>query len=111
MIKILNTKDKTIAQAILNIQHLGYRIEADLIDFEGIPPLHESIDDILNCEETFLGFFVDENLAGLLSYTLEDAVLDIGRLVVDPNYFRRGIGKKLVQSVEQLEGINKLMVS
>ena len=111
MLKQLNTKDKTTAQTILTIQHLAYRIEADLIGFNGIPPLHETIDDILNSEETFIGYYVEDVLAGALSYSVDDAILDIGRLIVHPDYFRRGIAKKLVQSVDTVEGIQKIIVS
>jgi ribosomal protein S18 acetylase RimI-like enzyme len=40
------------------------------------------------------------------------SILDIHRLVVHPAYFRRGIGKTLVQFVEQVEdGIETIIVS
>jgi len=111
MIKLLNILDKQVAETVLRVQRLGYRIEADLIGFEDIPPLHETMEDILKSEEIFIGYFVDDILAGLLSYIVEDAILDIGRLVVHPDYFRRGIGKELVQYLANSEGLEKIIVS
>ena len=58
-----------------------------------------------------MGYFVDDILAGGLSYAVVDSTLDISLLVVHPDYFRRGIGKALVEYVETIEGINKLIVS
>lgn len=37
--------------------------------------------------------------------------MDIGRLVVHPAYFRRGIARKLVESMEAIGGIHMLTVS
>lgn len=111
MIRIFTLEDETLAKRALEIQHRAYRIEADLIGFEGIPPLHESLDQLRSSKETFLGYFVDETLAAFVSYEIENAVLDIGRLVVHPDYFRRGIGQKLIASLETVEGIERMMVS
>jgi ribosomal protein S18 acetylase RimI-like enzyme len=49
------------------------------------------------CGETFLGAFVDGVLAGFISWKLDGETLDIHRLVVDPDHFRRGIGSALVR--------------
>jgi ribosomal protein S18 acetylase RimI-like enzyme len=111
MIHGLDLAKGTIAQRVLEIQHRAYRIEADLIGFDGIPPLDETLDDLRESEETFIGYFVDDMLAGVLSYEIVDETLDIGRLVVHPAYFRQGIGKALVEYVESIEGIQKLIVS
>ncbi|MEL6524324.1 MAG: GNAT family N-acetyltransferase [Chloroflexota bacterium] len=111
LITRLNLAHTKTAQRILTIQRLAYRIEADLIDFDGIPQLHESLAELQASSETFLGYHVNKTIAGVLSYEIDDTTLDIGRLVVHPDHFRKGIGRQLVQHVETIPHITKIIVS
>lgn len=95
MIGEINHQNKQIAQEILEIQLLAYRVEAELMGFSGIPQLHETANDIQNSDELFVGWREDE-LAGVLSYKIAEGLVDIHRLVVSPAHFRKGIGKSLV---------------
>jgi ribosomal protein S18 acetylase RimI-like enzyme len=111
MIRAFRLEDESLARRALEIQRLAYRIEADLIGFEGIPPLHESLEELRASKESFLGYFVDEQLAAFVSYEIANSVLDIGRLVVHPDYFRRGIGQTLIRSLDETAGIKRIIVS
>lgn len=112
MIQDIDFRQQDIAQRALLIQKLAYRIEADLIDFDGIPQLHESIHDLQESDECFLGYFIDDLLVGMLSYALLGDTLDIGRLVVHPDYFRRGIARALVQHLERrFSNVERIVVS
>src|SRR5436190_9565524 len=91
------------AEAVLRLQRFAYRVEADLLGSDAIPPLSEKLDDLRNCNEKFLGMTVDRNLAGAVSWRLTEGVIDIHRLVVHPDYFRRGVGTALVRAVLELE--------
>lgn len=112
MIQSLVLTNRELAERVLLIQKLAYRIEANLIGFDGIPTLHESIEDLQASDETFIGYFIDDLLAGVLSYSIGGNTLDIGRLVVHPDTFRRGIAQALVGTVETLDpSVQRIIVS
>ncbi|MBD8014823.1 GNAT family N-acetyltransferase [Microbacterium sp. APC 3898] len=96
MIGEINHRNKQVAQEILEIQLPAYGIEAELMDFYEIPQLHETAIDIQNSGELFVGF-QEEELMGVVSYKMVDGLVDIHRLIVNPAYFRRGIGKRLLE--------------
>lgn len=47
MIQILFHQEEKVAEEILEIQLLAYKVEAELIEFDGIPQLQDSIHDII----------------------------------------------------------------
>src|SRR5690606_13828355 len=75
MIKLLDLQDDCIAKEVLDLEEISYRIEAVLIGFHDIPPLNDSIASLKECDETFYGYFVDDRLAGIISYKLKDRCL------------------------------------
>lgn len=95
MITTIDHRDEQTAKAIQSIQRPAYRIEAELMGFHGIPHITETVEEIQQSNEIFLGF-VDEYLKGFISYKEQDGIVDIYRLVVDPLQFRRGIARQLV---------------
>lgn len=112
MIKNMLKIDLTLSHKILAIQRSSYQIEADLIGFQGIPALSETVDDIMNSKEIFLGYYEDDQLLGVLSYEENEDFVDICRLVVSPASFRKGIGRLLVNYiVEEIRGSRDVVVS
>ncbi|RAP78646.1 GNAT family N-acetyltransferase [Paenibacillus montanisoli] len=104
-VKKLDLTDHRQAEQLLEVQLPAYRIEAELIGFDGIPGLRDTADTLRVCDEVFYGCFEDGVLAGAISYKAEDGIVDIHRLVVHPSYHRRGIGERLVRFVlEQFRG-------
>ena len=92
------------AKEIQNIQQAAYRIEAKLIGFDEIPQLYETVQEIQNSQEIFVGYST-ERLQGVVSFQVEQRTVDIHRLVVDPDHFRKGIGKQLLTYLlEHYEG-------
>lgn len=111
MIKLLDITDKKTAAKVLEVQLPAYQVEADIIGYQGIPPLFDTIETLQNSGETFYGYF-DPFLAGVISYKIEHQVLDIHRVVVHPHFFRRGIGRAMVQFLLHTykERVNGFMV-
>jgi ribosomal protein S18 acetylase RimI-like enzyme len=99
------------AEQIIKLQKASYIVEAELIGFMQIPPLLELPEDIQNSKEIYYGCFVEEDLAGIISYTIEKDVLDICKVAVHPDFFKRGIATKLIKLVEQTDGIRSIIVS
>ncbi|WP_235821818.1 GNAT family N-acetyltransferase [Gottfriedia acidiceleris] len=96
MIFKLDNKDKKMANLILNVQLLAYKVEAKLINFEGIPQLQDNVESIRNSKEIFIGYMIKNDLKGFLAYSENDTEYQICRLVVHPSCFKRGIARKLV---------------
>lgn len=111
MIKRLDIKNQQIAEAIVALQKSSYRIEADIIGFDMLPPLLENSEDIKNSKEVYLGYYVENSLAGILSYELEGDALDICKVAVHPSFFKRGIATQLIRFVERNKEISRITVS
>jgi ribosomal protein S18 acetylase RimI-like enzyme len=108
---LLDLSDRELATTVLDLQRRAYRVEADLIGSDGIPPLHETLEELEASSETFLGAYVEGELAGAISWRVESGTLDIHRLVVDPGRFRAGIGTALVRAALEAEpGAERLIV-
>ncbi|HEU4965088.1 MAG TPA: GNAT family N-acetyltransferase, partial [Bacilli bacterium] len=63
-IRPLDLTDKKEAMQLLAVQIPAYRVEADLIGFDGIPPLHDTLETLQACGESFYGAFLDGELVG-----------------------------------------------
>ena len=92
-----------VAHAILGVQRLSYLVEAEIIGFDGIPPLHETAEQVAALDLSLLGAFEGDVLAGVVGYEREGDVVDIDRLAVDPKFFRQGVGRALVMEVHERE--------
>lgn len=96
MIKELNHKDISTAQKIYAIFQVSYAVEADLLNAIDFPPLKRTKSDFLKSKTNFYGYFQENELAAVLEIKRDSQNTHIQSLVVDPYYFRQGIGKKLV---------------
>jgi ribosomal protein S18 acetylase RimI-like enzyme len=108
----LDLTDPPTLQQLRELQRAAYAVEAGLIGFGGIPGLHETLQELRLCGETFLGLDDEIGLAGALSWTrLPDGTLDICRLVVHPRAHRRGIATALLDSLDATEPADLTVVS
>ncbi|MCM2533159.1 GNAT family N-acetyltransferase [Neobacillus pocheonensis] len=103
MIKKIAFHNTSLVQELFELQKASYLVEANLIGFFDIPPLKESLEGLNGCGETFLGYFEEEVLVGALAFTIEGEALTICRMVVHPNHFRKGIARKLLYALEEIQ--------
>lgn len=97
-IKLTNVAD---AQAVFTLQQIAYSVEAEYLGTREIPPLQEDLESFIVCNESFIAYYIEGNIVGVLSYQLENQVIDLHRLFVDPSFFGQGIAEKLLKEVEK----------
>ncbi|ANU20334.1 hypothetical protein BBI15_08950 [Planococcus plakortidis] len=110
MITEIDQTDEKTARDIQSIQRPAYRIEAELMGFHDIPHISETIEEIQQSQETFLGYR-DDYLKGFISFKEEGGIAEIYRLVVDPLQFRQGIARSLVDHFLQQTHAAEVIVS
>lgn len=98
-------EDSGLAQQILRVQHAAYAMEAKLIRFTAIPPLHENLEDIQSRELKWVGLTFGaanpDQVIAVAAYDEETPRhLDIDRFYVDPKYQRRGFGRLLLSHMQ-----------
>jgi ribosomal protein S18 acetylase RimI-like enzyme len=111
-IRRLELRDQGTLDALVALQRASYRVEADLLGANTLPALTESPRALRRSGETFLGRYEGERLAGAISWKRRRAVVDIHRLVVHPDFFRRGIARELIDALEADEpGAERMLVA
>lgn len=110
MIRKLDITDRNVASRVLDVQLPAYRIEAVLIESDAIPALQDTVMSLTACDEIFYGYVDEDELCGVISYKLEDGVLDIHRLVVAPHRFREGIARALLRHLLALNAGNSRVI-
>ena len=100
MIKRAEYKD---LQEILNLQYLAYQSEAELFGSKDIPPLKQTLDEVI--EEFNTGIILkltDENgtIIGSVRATEKNGTVYIGKLMVHPYHRCKGYGSKLLSEIE-----------
>ena len=97
MIQELNNQDLEIAKKIRAVFQVSYAVEAQLLNATDFPPLKRTLEEYQDTETQFYGFWKDEALAAVVEILGDENSTHIQSLVVDPAFFRQGIGKQLVQ--------------
>ena len=111
-VDLLDIRDYAVAGQIFSLQRSAYQVEAKLIGTQKIPPLMETLEQLMDCDETFLGYYEQEELIGALSYKRKGGEVDIYRMMVNPDHFRKGIAKNLLYDLERRNGdVKQILVS
>lgn len=106
-----STIDADICQAgiddaaeILALQKLAYQSEAEKHGDWTIPPLLQTLEEILDQfrSHLFLKIVIEGSIIGSLRACVTSSTCQIGRLIVHPNWQNRGIGTCLLLEAERL---------
>ena len=97
----IDPRDPRMAERIYEVQQASYAVERDVIGVLDFPPLRVTAEEIAREPDTFLGAWDGDELVGVVSFTEEPAEIYIGRMIVHPAHFRRGVAGLLLEAVER----------
>ena len=102
--KIIKAEIKDITE-LYRLQLLAFESEAEMIGSRDVPALQETEEDnradfanwsVLKLEDD------DGRIIGAVRYRQSDGFIDVGRLMIHPDYRRRGLAQKLLSEVDRL---------
>ena len=91
-------------ETILQLQYLAYQSEAELFGTKDIPPLKQTLDEVVReYEDGIILRMTDEQNRIIASVRAkeQDGTVYIGKLMVHPEYRRRGLGSALLTEIEK----------
>lgn len=104
MVEII-AAESSDAEEILDLQRLAYQSEAKLYNDWSLPALTQTIDSLYQEFESsvILKAITDNKIVGSVRAKVEGGVCKIGRLIVHPDFQKRGIGTDLLEHIEKLQ--------
>ncbi|MFZ5987819.1 MAG: GNAT family N-acetyltransferase [Bacillota bacterium] len=90
-------------EEILALQKLAYQSEAEICNDYNIAPLTQTIEGIkedYRSQIIFKAVYKGQIIGSIRAYEV-DGTCYIGRVIVHPEHQNRGIGKKLMKSIEE----------
>lgn len=91
-------------EQLYELRQRAYRIEAQVLGVDSLPPLQRSLSELLQEADTHIGIYYVSELVAALSF---DSCW-INSLVVHPNYFRQGLASQLLAHVLSQGGERKV---
>ncbi|HMT93454.1 GNAT family N-acetyltransferase [uncultured Thiothrix sp.] len=103
MVEILAAESKD-AKEILKLQILAYQSEAKLYNDWSLPALTQTLDSLYQEFEdsVILKAIINNQIVGSVRAKVDNDVCKIGRLIVDPEFQKKGIGTALLKHIEQM---------
>jgi len=96
---LLAHRISAVAADIHRVSRAAYTHEANLLGVTEFPPLEETTIDIRRSNNQFFGIHDGDLLVALIELEQEGDYLLIARLVVTPEYHRRGLASRLVKGI------------
>ncbi|MBQ6018265.1 MAG: GNAT family N-acetyltransferase [Clostridiales bacterium] len=91
-------------EEILKLQHLAYQSEAALFGNKDIPPLTQTLDEVIEEYNEGLVLKMTDGsgvIIGSVRAKEKDGTVYIGKLMVRPDHQKKGFGKRLLLEVEK----------
>ena len=90
-------------QEILQLQYLSYQSEAALFGSRDIPPLKQTLDEVIAEYKNgiVLKMTDDDVIVGSIRAKERNGTVYIGKLMVHPDYRRNGYGRSLLTEIEK----------
>ena len=90
-------------QEILQLQYLSYQSEAALFGSRDIPPLKQTLDEVIaeHNNGIVLKMTDDDVIVGSIRAKERNGTVYIGKLMVHPDYRRNGYGRSLLTEIEK----------
>ena len=100
---IIERAAKRDAQRILSLQRSAYVSEAEIYGDWDIPPLHQTLSETIDEFEQSVALKAIAHgvIVGSVRGRLASGTCFIGKLIVHPDYRNRGIGTRLMRSIEE----------
>ena len=91
-------------EEILELQYLAYQTEAALFGTNDIPPLKQTLEEVKAefRDGTIIIVKDGSKIIGSVRMKEKDNTVYIGKLMVHPDYRRKGIGSSLLSEVEKI---------
>lgn len=112
MIEPLDLHDDVTLLRVWQMQQISYLIEAQWMQFEDIPPLIETMEELRQNAEQFYGWYTSTGeLVGVIAVECKTQYeLHICRLMVRRDHFRQGIGRALMEYILHTPGVERFTI-
>lgn len=95
--------DRNDIHELYALQLLAFQSEADMIGSRSIPALMESEEDFSNDFEHWITLKLvneDHTIIGAIRYKEDGDLIDVGRLMIHPDYRRQGLAQRMLHEVD-----------
>ncbi len=118
MIRRVDPADPAIAAELVALQRAAYAVEAGLLGVPSLPPMAEGPQAFAAAGRSVLASTANDGagprpgaLTGFVAWQREGGTVDIHRLVVHPDHFRKGIASRLLDALDAEEaGARRFLV-
>ena len=101
---LITKAQKNDLEEILKLQYLAYQSEAALFGNKDIPPLTQTLDEVIDeYNEGLILKMTDESgvIIGSVRAKEKDGTVYIGKLMVRPDHQKKGYGRRLLLEAER----------